>query len=111
MPPAGTRVRAWCFTDNKAEGKVHQEILDLFKNAVYCVFQREKEAHEHFQGYVYFNNPKSLVGVRRLLPTAHWTVAEGTPEQNRVYCTKEETRIEGPWSFGEIPRQVMSEGP
>ena len=29
--------------------------------------------------------------------------AKGSPEQNRKYCTKDDTRIAGPWERGEMP--------
>lgn len=50
-------------------------------------------------------NPKSLGGVRKLLPGAHWEVRLGTHEQARAYCTKGETRVTDPVELGVPPEQ------
>lgn len=43
------------------------------------------------------NQVKNLVGQR-----AHLEIAKGTPEQSRVYCSKEEGRLEDTVEFGEM---------
>lgn len=47
-----------------------------------------------------------MSGVQKLFPGAHLAIAVGTGEQNRAYCTKEDTRAEpGFHEFGEVPVQ------
>lgn len=35
--------------------------------------------------------------------TVHLEIARGKPAQNKAYCTKEETRVAGPWEGGNLP--------
>ena len=37
---------------------------------------------------------------RDICAETHWEQSRGTPEQNKDYCTKESTRVAGPWEFG-----------
>jgi len=103
-----TRSRGWCFTWNNPTltGDALNTRL-LAQSAIeYYVFQKEsgERATQHFQGYVHYKN--SRVMPLRLLPgNPHWEKARGTPQQNHDYCTKMETRIEGPWEHGEMPKQ------
>jgi len=95
--------RNWCFTINNPE---NNEIPEAWKEvARYCVWQREKgaEGTEHLQGYVSLLTNKRLVGMKKLNATAHWEMRKGTHEQAKAYCTKEDTRVAGPWEFGEAP--------
>lgn len=97
------RQRAWLFTwyDEEEPG-------NRLGDARYLVYQRERcptSLRLHWQGYAVFNNPKSLVGVRKLLPGAHWESRIGTHEQARAYCTKQESRVTDPVERGEPPCQ------
>lgn len=98
----GPRSRGWCFTYNNPVDGVNP----LEWTSVYVVYQKERgaEGTEHLQGYIYFKNAVSLTHVRKLCK-CHWMQAKGSAQQNRVYCTKEETRIAGPFEQGEMPLQ------
>lgn len=39
--------------------------------------------------------------MKKLDGKAHWEIAKGTADQNIKYCTKEDTRVAGPWQVGE----------
>lgn len=41
--------------------------------------------------------------VRSLLDNAHLETRRGTHEQAKIYCTKEESRVLGPFDFGDAP--------
>lgn len=43
----------------------------------------------HLQGYVYFNNPRTVRSLIKKLYGFHIEVAKGTPEQNITYCKKD----------------------
>jgi len=75
----------------------------------YLVYQWEKcpnTGKRHAQGYVVFKRSIKLRPAQRLIHPEicmHMETPNGTHEQNRSYCTKEESRIEGPFEFGELP--------
>lgn len=96
--------RNWLFTLNNPETN---DLPEDWKHMRFRVYQRERgdAGTEHLQGYVEFTKPVRLVAVRELLPRAHWERRRGTQDQARDYCSKEDTRIDGPWIFGELPRQ------
>lgn len=48
----------------------------------------------HLQGWITFNNPKSIVAARRLLPGCHVLVMHGSLAQNDVYISKAASIIE-----------------
>lgn len=55
----------------------------------------------HYQGYVYYENPRSLTSVIKEFKPRHIEVAKGTPQENRTYCSKESIVFEE----GELPQQ------
>lgn len=62
-----------------------------------------EETHvHHFQGYVEMHQPVRFTHFK--LPEAHFFICNGTREENIAYCTKEDTRIGGPYTFGKDPK-------
>ncbi len=66
----------------------------------------------HLQGCVWFSTPRSLGGTKRRFGVGgrvHLEVARGTPKQNLIYCSKEESRAPAPYFWdletGEMPQQ------
>lgn len=82
-----SNAKCWCFTLNNP---LPSEFIDE-QWTDYQVIGKEvgAEGTFHLQGYVIFKKPYYLTGVKKLLGRAHWEIAKGTPEQNRVYCTKD----------------------
>jgi len=73
----------------------------------FLIYQKEAApttGTPHFQGYVVFKNPQSLVALRALNGAAHYEVAQGSAAQNITYCSKE-PRLEATVTFGEPPAQ------
>lgn len=79
------------------------ETFQEWVSCVYAVFQLERAPSTgrlHWQGYCEFSSPLSQATIKRHLGrTVHIEKAGGTREHSRVYCTKEDTRVEGPWEF------------
>lgn len=75
----------------------------------YLVFQLEQgvgfeqtEGTPHIQGYIELLKPMRFQKLKSLIsPRAHLEPRRGTRIQARAYCMKEDTRVEGPWEYGE----------
>jgi len=84
----------------------YKRLLDLdIPEIRYYVYQEEigAEGTPHLQGYVEFANPRTLTGAKLLLGhhKLHLEIRKGTLEQAVAYCTKEDTRLDGPYTAGE----------
>lgn len=56
----------------------------------------------HLQYYVQRPGKTTLAALRReVCDASHWEVARGTAAECVAYVTKERTRVDGPWRFGE----------
>lgn len=94
--------RRWVFTLNNPEGLL---MLELEPNNLlrYYVYQEElgEEGTNHLQGYCEFLKTVRLSHLQRLIPGGHFEPARGDQKQCVDYCTKEDTRVGGPYSWGE----------
>ncbi len=103
IAPPGVRSRAWCFTANSdPRGELLAE-----RNIRYAIWQHERAPttrHEHWQGYLQLREHKTLHWCQLKLGPWHFEKARGTLEANQKYCSKVDTRIDGPWSMGEPTR-------
>lgn len=100
-PPTTTQSRAWVFTLNNHSSV---DVPNTFEGK-YCIWQEEQgeAGTRHLQGYIVWNTPKRLSAIKKYAPTAHWEVRRGTHDQAKAYCSKEETRLSGPFTYGEEP--------
>ncbi len=98
MPPR-RRTRAFritWFLGNLTWTIIHA-IMDTVK-CQYMIYQEEicPETHRrHVQGYVYFENGKSLERVRSIFQGADIRLADLKPKVNKAYCSKLESRMPG----------------
>lgn len=103
--------KRWAFTwNNPGEQRPVWAPTDM----EYLVYQGERGANgtEHIQGYVRFNRRVRLSQAKRLLDAnaIHLAVARGNEEQNRTYCTKEDTRLWGPVEHGAYAAEEGRQG-
>ena len=75
------------------------------KQVRYIVWQKEQcpdTGRQHLQGYLELLRSSKLSTVKNYFgdQTIHLEPRSGTQEQAVRYCTKEESRIEGPWELG-----------
>lgn len=87
----------WCFTLNNPTDTQLPRLWDC----KYAVWQLEQGSTPHLQGYVQLVKRARLSAMKKINAEAHWEPRKGTHEQAKQYCTKEETRVEGPWEYGE----------
>lgn len=60
----------------------------------------------HLQGYLVLKSKITLTGLKRHWSNeAHWEIRKGDHKQAKNYCSKSDTRINGPWEAGEEPAQ------
>lgn len=80
----------------------------------YVVLQKERApttGKYHFQGYLQVDPRKRFSAVKKALPDgAHIEVARGSSDANEAYCSKPESRVEGPWRRGEIRTMAGTKG-
>nr|UOF77092.1 rep protein [Cressdnaviricota sp.] len=98
----------WCFTVNNPLSAIVPDD-EWTKRVQIAVWQREageKENTPHYQGYIVMKRQyrARIVTIQRLLSScgvnrAHCEVSRGSNAQAIAYCTKTDTRIEGPWYF------------
>jgi len=70
----------------------------------YCRWQLEvgAEGVEHIQGYLELTAPQSMIWCHKLpgLSRASFQTRHGSAFQADAYCSKDDTRVDGPWTFG-----------
>lgn len=87
--------RGWVFTLNNPNPHDPTVLLALPtkpKSGIrYIGFEEEagKNGTRHLQGFAYCNNGKTLSGMKKLIPRAHFEKMRGTFLQNVQYCSKE----------------------
>lgn len=97
-----SRARNWTYTSY--EGVLAYDEATMG----YHVAQEEicpKTLRLHVQGFVVFKKQLRLTALKKLLPKAHFEVANGTPLHNQAYCTKESSRSPNgsSWEEGTLP--------
>ena len=97
-----SKARAWCFTINNPL-EVRPSYDEMKMN--YLIYQLEEGENgtPHLQGYVQFKVQQRMPAVKKIF-NGHLTVSNGTPEQNKTYCSKE-PRLEPTQEFGELTTQ------
>lgn len=86
------RHRAWCFTINNYTASDEFACDMLMKKAKYGIIGFEEGTllqTPHIQGYIHLVNPLSLLCMKKYLSRAHLEVANGSDEENYVYCSKQ----------------------
>jgi len=101
------RSRNWMFTLNNPQAVTIPEMFGE-KGATYCVWQKEvgESGTPHLQGYVMFDAVKSMDQVLKMVAPhkPHLDRRLGTHAQAKAYCTKTESRVDGPWNYGDEPK-------
>lgn len=88
----------WCFTLNNPSANDLPSKWEAVKD---CIWQLEEgeEGTPHLQGFIRFTKNHRLAACKKLDDKAHWEIARD-PKASVLYCSKESTRKEGPWTIG-----------
>jgi len=101
---SGYQFRDWVFTLNNPTPDQMVCILES-EQVRFMIYQLERSntGTSHMQGYVELKTPISFKDLLKIFHGGifHLERRRGTREQARNYCSKEETRIRGPWIIGE----------
>lgn len=100
--------RRWTFTVGK-EFADEPLFNELPERAAFIIWQLERAPstnYLHFQGYIRMQNACTIGQVKALFPNeVHLEQSKGTEEQNIEYCSKQESKIDGPWTLGNMTKQ------
>lgn len=113
---ADMRARNLLFTQFLPDDQTSGDVLTVeeWPDVAYVVWQKEicpTTNRLHYQGYIEFVGKKSYKWVQENcegLESAHFEVRRGSQAEARRYCMKEDSRVDGPWEFGERREQVNS---
>lgn len=113
-----TQARCWCGTLHLSEqgldGSAYLEekhATNLIKYGIGQIEECPTTGRRHLQFYVQLHRSQRLTWLKAKIDSeAHWEPARGSFEENKKYCTKEESRIEGPWEVGIPARQGKQTG-
>lgn len=99
--------RRWFVTINNEE-MPDDEFMEYCKgleHVKYFAFQREKgheKETEHIHLFVVFNVGKRFATIKNYFPRGDIEPVKGTNAQARDYATKSDTRVSGPFEYGEF---------
>lgn len=85
-----------------------KEYIESLEHIKYFIFQREKgheTGTEHIQGFIVFSIAKRFSTIKQYFPTAHIEKCKGSNTQCRDYCSKTDTRIAGPYEYGQFAEE------
>lgn len=84
-------------------GEIRPVISDKMNYLIYQLEEGELGT-PHLQGFVQYKISTAITAVIKYFTGAHVIVSNGTPEQNKTYCSKE-PRLDGPFEFGTLTTQ------
>lgn len=90
--------RCWMFTWNNPGPESLEQLRGNFEHlGVQYVFQLEDAGTKHFQGAIYFKNPRYSNFQILFSDKIHWEWGRSW-KNLKLYCCKLDTRIGGPWT-------------
>lgn len=103
--------RRFCFTINNPVVRIQEDHPDVR----FLIYQKETApttGTPHYQGYIEIKKSVRFSWIHSNIGgmlTASLRVAAGTAADNIAYCSKPESREEGPWTFGTPGQQGKSD--
>ena len=90
------------FFKNVESAQQYFSSLESYRYSIFNIERGEEEETEHIQLFIIFNSGKRFKTLRNMLPFAHIEPAHSSSVQCREYCSKSETKIEGPFEDGDF---------
>lgn len=103
------RSRGWLITlPYKKDESIYKikyvmTILSKYKTYAFQVEKGGETGYLHYQIYIEHSNQIRFSTLKAAFPHAHLETRIGTKKQAWEYCTKEDTRLHGPWTSGIKP--------
>ena len=88
--------------------EVRDKVIRKFDYVVFQVEKGDTTGYKHIQMYLENDDQIKWDTVKKLFPKAHIEARLGSKKQAFIYCTKEETRLHGPFEYGERPDFMTS---
>lgn len=85
-----SRVRGWCFTWHNYTEEDYAFICEI--DCRYLIVGKEicpTTGTPHLQGYIYFDNGRSLARMKKYNKKISWRAANGSADANEAYCSKD----------------------
>lgn len=102
-------VKCWCFTyhPEKEDESLHEWLEYQWTTGVYTYLVGQVErapttGKVHLQGFCVLGVKRRSGQMKKLDGRAHWEQMKGTIAQAVAYCKKDDTRVDGPWEYGEV---------
>nr|QLM02671.1 satellite replication initiator protein [Parsley severe stunt alphasatellite 3] len=90
----------WVFTLNFS-GDMPSLVFD--ERVQYAVWQHERVSHDHLQGVIQLKKKSRLTTVKALIGgNPHLEKMRASIEEASAYAQKEDSRVAGPWFYGEL---------
>jgi len=108
---SGAQGKYWLWTENNPQEDSHYP-PNVWPDVDYAIwqFERGENGTEHVQGYVCFKTNKRRAWLVENIQRCWWELRapNSDHESAKAYCSKEDTRVAGPWTVGDdkdIPRK------
>jgi hypothetical protein len=107
------RVRNWAFTwyqneESIMDSETIKMNFDNIGEVRYLIFQLERSERadkSHYQGVVIFKNAVRFNSIKAVFHTMHLDHINGNLIDSINYAKKTQTRVNGPYEYGEIPNK------
>ena len=87
---------------------IRNAVINRFDYVVFQVEKGEETGYKHVQMYLENEDQVKFDTLKKLFPKAHIEARLGSKKQAFTYCTKFETRLHGPFEYGERPEFLTS---
>jgi len=106
-PFQNRKFRWWFITWNNPSHPEDKTLLLSWDQIIYIKFQYEKgkTGTKHYQGVFYLKGPKTCTTLRSKFPGCGYMAPVKDTKGAVKYCGKSDTRIDGPWEQGTLPKQ------